>query len=482
MYDYDIIAIGGGAAGLVASKLAAGLGKKTALIEKNRLGGDCTWFGCVPSKALLRAAAIAHDARHVGDFGLAARDPIEINADNVMAHVRRVVEYDYQAILPEKLEKLGISVLFGSPHFIDNHKLQVDGKIITSEKFIICTGSRAFIPKIDGLETAAYLTNETIFNLERLPGSMLILGGGPIGIEMACAFSRLGVEITVVEKGERILPREEPEFSRRLAESLSREGVKFRMECLAAGFAAQNNRITACINDKAGKNSSVEADTVLVAVGRRPNIDNLSLENAGVEIEKNGLKVDKHLRTTAENIFAAGDVVPPYLFSHIAEYEAIIAGTNACLPIKRKVNYENVLWCTFTDPELAHAGFTEHEARQKWGDKIKIYSTEYSNIDRAKTDLTENGFAKFICDPKGRLAGIHILGHSASELMHEAQLIKSLGLPFRKISSVIHAYPSYSDIVRFAARKNYIDHLQNNLFIKMLHKLKPVKTNAQKHD
>ena len=220
----------------------------------------------------------------------------------------------------------------------------------------------------------------------------------------------------------------------------------------------------------------ISADTcsVLVAVGRRPNVDELALDKAGVEYDVKGIKVDMHLRTTAKNIYAAGDVVPPYLFTHIAEYEAIITATNASLRLPvRKTNYENVLWCTYTEPELAHAGLTEDQASQQYGDKIRIYRWEHKNVDRAKTDLEENGFSKFICDKKGKLLGIHILGHGAAELMHEAQLVKSMGLSFSQIASVIHAYPSYSDAVRQPAKRCYIESLENNFFLKLVKKLTP---------
>ncbi|MHC4646501.1 MAG: FAD-dependent oxidoreductase, partial [Planctomycetota bacterium] len=229
------------------------------------------------------------------------------------------------------------------------------------------------------------------------------------------------------------------------------------------------------IEDRQGRRR-LETESVLVAVGRKPNVNDLALENAAVQFDKTGIKVDKHLRTTAPNIYACGDLVAPYLFTHMAEYEAVIATTNACfgLPI-RKTNYENVLWCTYTDPELAHAGLTEDQARQKYGDKIRIYRWDHKDVDRAKTDLVANGLSKFICDKKGRLLGIHILGHAAAELMHEAQFAKSLGLPFSKIASVIHAYPSYSDAVRQPAKKCYIDLLQNNSLLKLLRKITPGK-------
>ncbi|MHC4501413.1 MAG: VTT domain-containing protein, partial [Planctomycetota bacterium] len=246
------------------------------------------------------------------------------------------------------------------------------------------------------------------------------------------------------------------------------EGVTILTNTRTTGIAKNKDIIVADIEDRQGTRR-IEAESVLVAIGRSPNLQGLALEKAGVEFDKEGIKVDRHLRTTAPNIYACGDVVPPYLFTHMAEYEAVIATTNACfgLPL-RKTNYENVLWCTYTDPELAHAGLTESQARQKYGEKIRVYRWEHKDVDRAKTDLATNGLSKFICDKKGRLLGIHILGHGAAELMHEAQLAKSLGVPFSKIASVIHAYPSYSDGVRQPAKRCYIDILQDNFFIKLL--------------
>jgi pyruvate/2-oxoglutarate dehydrogenase complex dihydrolipoamide dehydrogenase (E3) component len=475
MYDYDVVVIGAGSGGLVACKVANGLGKRTALIEKRKLGGDCTWFGCVPSKTLIKSANIAHDTTRLREFGLEPGGPVELNADKVMAHVRAIVQADADGHPPETFEAEGINVLFGAGRFLDAHNLRVGEKKISANKFIICTGSHPFVPPIPGLENTPYLTNERIFDLETLPRSMIVLGAGPIGIELSAALNRLGVKVTIVERSPGILQRDDPELVDRLLAILRAEGVKILTETTAAGFTRQGNRVIADIEDKAGPRQ-IEAESVLVSVGRRPNTGGLDLERAGVQVHAAGVKVDKHLRTTAKNIYACGDVVPPYLFTHVAEYEAIIAATNACLPLPvRRTNYDNMLWATYTDPELAHAGLTEEQAKQKYGDAIRIYRWEHRDVDRAKTDLASNGLSKFICDNKGKLLGIHILGHGAAELMHEAQVVKSLGLPFSKIASVIHAYPSYSDAVRQPAKRCYIDVLQNNFFIKMLKKIKPGK-------
>jgi pyruvate/2-oxoglutarate dehydrogenase complex dihydrolipoamide dehydrogenase (E3) component len=473
MFDYDIVVIGAGSAGLVACKLANGLGKRVALIEKRKIGGDCTWFGCIPSKTLIKSAYIAHQTTRLQEFGLESTRPIELNADKVMAHVRAVVQADAAGHPAESYEAEGINVFFGGPHFLDNNHITLNDRTISSKKFIICTGSHPFVPPIEGLKEIPYLTNETVFDLEALPKSMIVLGAGPIGIELSAALNRLGADVTVILRSGRILKKEDQELSERLTQILRAEGITILTGTKTVGFAQKQNKIIADTEDQQGKRQ-IEAESVLVAVGRSPNLEGLALEKAGVEYDEQGIRVDKHLRTTAKNIYACGDVVTPYLFTHIAEYEAIVAATNACfgLPI-RKTNYENVLWCTYTDPELAHAGLTEEQARQKYGDKIRIYRWEHKDVDRAKTDLAQNGLSKFICDKKGRLLGIHILGHGAAELMHEAQLAKSFSLPFSKIASVVHAYPSYSDAVRQPAKRCYIDSLQDNFFIKLGKKLAP---------
>lgn len=475
MFDYDVVIIGAGSAGLVACKVANGLGKRTALIEKRKLGGDCTWFGCVPSKTLIKSANIAHQMTRLREFGLEPSAPIELDADRVMAHVRAVVQADADGHPPSVLEAEGINVLFGSPKFLDNHSIDLGGKKISSKKFIICSGSHPFVPPINGLQDIPYLTNETIFDLEVLPKSMIVLGAGPIGIELSAALNRLGVKITIIQRSADILKKDDKELVDRLIETLKAEGLEILTGTQTTGLARQGDKIVADIEDEKGKRQ-IETESVLVSVGRRPNLDGLELEKAGVEFDSKGIKVNSHLKTSAKNIYACGDVVPPYLFTHIAEYEAIIATTNACfgLPIKT-ANYDNILWTTYTDPELAHAGLTEEQARERYGNGIRIYRWEHKDVDRAKTDLAQNGLSKFICDNKGKLLGIHILGHGAGELMHEAQLAKSLGLPFSKIASVIHAYPSYSDAVRQPAKRCYIDILQNNFFIKLIKKIVPKK-------
>lgn len=469
MFDYDIGVIGAGSAGLVACKVARGLGKKTVLIERRKIGGDCTWFGCIPSKALIKAANIARDAGRIEEFGLSSDGQITIDGSKVMEHVRAIVQADADEHSISSYQDEGIDIVCGAAKFIAPHSITVDDRTIRCKKIIICTGSHPFVPPIEGIKNIPYLTNETIFDLEKLPKSMIILGGGPIGSEMCSAITRLGVKVTVVEKAKHILVREESEMSLSLMKCLKDEGVNFLTKSKIIGVHQEHGKIFAKVLDISGRKSEIRAEALLVAVGRRPNLQELKLENAGVEFNTKGIKVNKRLQTSAKNIYAAGDVVPPYLFTHIAEYEAVIAATNACLPLPvKKTNYEDVLWCTYTSPELARVGLTEEQARQKYGNKIMVYRWQNRNVDRCKTDLATKGLSKIVCDNKGRILGAHILGARATEVLHEIQLARTAGIKFSKIASVIHAYPSYSDSIRQPAKKCYVEVLRNNLLVKTL--------------
>ncbi|MBF0557542.1 MAG: FAD-dependent oxidoreductase [Nitrospirae bacterium] len=467
-HDYDLVVIGGGAAGFVSSKLARGLGKKVALIEKSRLGGECTLSGCIPSKALIKAASIAWQTRHLKDYGLSAETDFRINTGNVMRHVRSVIEKVYNSHRPEIFEGLGIDVLFGSPRFVDNHTIEFNGKRISSRAFIIATGSSSFIPAIEGIETVPYLTNETLFDLEELPPSIICLGGGPIGIEIAAAMNRLGVKVHVLEMSESILSKEDRELVDILSERLKTEGLHLLTETKTLKLSRDAEQIVVTIEDKNGHRGGIKAGSVLIAAGRKANVEGLELEKAGVQYMRKGIITDSALRTTAHNIYACGDVAGPYQFSHMAEYGARIAAQNACLPFKKKVDYKDVIWCTFTDPELAHAGLTEEEARILYGEKIKAYKFEYKNMDRSRTDVIDAGLGKFIIDRKGKIIGAHILGDRAGEIMHEVQLAKSFGIPFYKLDSVIHIYPTFSDVVKQSSKLAYIDRLRNSRILKFV--------------
>jgi pyruvate/2-oxoglutarate dehydrogenase complex dihydrolipoamide dehydrogenase (E3) component len=466
-YDFDLIVIGGGAAGLVASKFAAGVGKKVAIIERSRLGGECTLYGCVPSKTLIRTAKVFNQINHANEVGLDTGRPLPVPGEAVLARVRRVVERVYEGHRPEVLEKLGIHLVFGGPRFRDNHRIEVDGRLLSAASFIVCTGSSPLVPPISGIETIPYLTNQTLFDIERLPRSIIVLGGGPIGIEMAQAFNYLGVKVTVLEAADRILTKEDKELSDLLAGRLAAEGLALHTRTRVVGFIRRDDAIELTMEDATGRQDSISGDAVLAAVGRKANVDSLDLEAAGVEYSSKGIKTDKRLRTTAKNIYAAGDVTGPYPFSHMADYQARIAAQNALFPLRRSADYRHYIWCTFTDPEFAHAGLTEDEARRRHGNNVRVYRWRYGDIDRAKTEADEFGMAKFICDRSYRLIGAHILGSRAGELIHEAQIIKTLGVPFCKLDSIIHVYPTFSDVVKQPSKVSHIDKLRNSLLARI---------------
>jgi len=465
--DYDLIVIGGGAAGFVASKLARGFGKTVAMIEKERIGGTCTNTGCIPSKALIRAARAAYELRRLNEFGLSVEGQLTANTEQVMDRVRSVVAAVYQGHEPQKFTALGIDLIFGSPRFLDPNRIIVNDGILSSRRFIIATGSRASIPAVEGLRSAPFLTNENLFALDKLPGSLIVLGGGAIGIEMAAAFNRLGVRTTVIETLDRILLPEDRELTDLLSAHLAAEGLSILTRTRILRVASSDNGVRVII-ENGGVQRELSAERLLVAAGRAPNTEGFDLERAGVSFDNRGIKTDRYMRTTSRPIYACGDVVGPYRFSHMAEYQAVLACANAFLPVRRKADYRHVVWSTFTDPELAHAGMTEEEARDRLGGSISVYRYDYRNLDRAKTDRQNLGLAKYICDGKGRLVGAHILGSHATEVLHEAQLAKALGIPFRRIQQVIHAYPSYSDVLRQASKANYVDRLLRNPLLKLL--------------
>jgi pyruvate/2-oxoglutarate dehydrogenase complex dihydrolipoamide dehydrogenase (E3) component len=465
-YDYDMIAIGAGAGGFVSSKVAAGFGKNVAMIEKKKLGGECTNAGCVPSKALLKAAAVAHQARHLRDYGLEVPGGLSVSGKHAMAYARAAIQKVFDSHPASAFEKSGIDVLFGSPRFVDPHTVELNGRRITSKTFMLCTGTSARVPAIEGLDTVPFYTNENLFSIEELPASLLVLGTGPVGIEMAQAFQRLGCPVTVVARYDAILRQEDRELGRMLEERLRDEGIRFVHGARAVRTAPGGGGIVLTV-ERGGSREDLSADAVLIAVGRRPNTDGLDLEKAGVQYGPEGVVVDAYLRTTAPNIYACGDVVGSYQFSHVTEYQAVTATRNAFLPFRKKVHYGTVAWCTFTDPELAHAGMTEEEARDRHGSGVTVLWYGYGSIDRARTDNTEFGMAKFIVDRRGMLLGAHILGARAGELIHEAQLLRHLRRPFTDIASMIHIYPTYSDVVRQPAKYYYVERLRNNPFVKL---------------
>ncbi len=457
-YDYDVIVIGGGAAGLTASGLSATLGAKALMIEGELLGGDCTWYGCVPSKTLLKAAKVAEHIRHADRYGLQAND-LTFDFRAMMRHVRRIREDVYEdADRPEIYEKLGIAVRFGHARFVDDHTVEVEGEEsfrASGRYIVIATGAKAFVPPITGLDSVPYLTNESLFELEEQPGRLAIVGGGPIGTEMAQAFARLGTEVTVIDMLDRILSKDDPEASALMKRKLEDEGVAFVLGASVNEVSKSGNAISVSVT-KDGAARVVEADALLMATGRRANTASLGLDRIGVETFKGSVKVSDRCRTSRSHIYAVGDVTGMYQFTHMSEHMSKIAVTNALLKFPMKIDRRHVPWVTYTDPEVAHVGAMESELRER-GVNFKTYRFPYAKIDRAVTESETDGFIKVYAKPSsGKILGVDIIGTNAGELISEYAVAMKNSITLRKLSDTIHPYPTFGLGARRAADQWYV--------------------------
>ena len=435
---YDLAVIGGGSAGLTAAGFAAQLGRKVAIIERNRIGGDCTWTGCVPSKVLLRVARTAHETRQAHRFGITSAEP-EVDLSSVMAHVRSVIEQIYQAESPEALQTRGIDTCLAPVKFTDSHTLSAGDTTIKAKRILIATGARPFIPPIPGLDGVEYLTYETVWELEKLPRRLLVVGGGPIGCELAQAFQRLGSHVALVEAAERILLHDEPEAADLLAQVLTGEGIDFRLGAPVESVwqDATGIHLTAGGQEVAG-------DSLLLAVGRRPNVNDMDLERAGVSYNSGGIAVNAHLRTSQRHIYAAGDCTGGFQFTHYAGWQGFMAARNALLPGNARAVLDLAPWATFTDPEIAHAGLTEAQARQRYGNRIEVATWPMDKVDRAITEGDEIGAIKVVCRPNGKLLGATMVNARAGEMIHQWILAIDQGLKLGDLADSLHIYPTYS--------------------------------------
>ncbi len=441
---YDLIIVGMGSGGMVGAEFAATIGLRVAVIERGRVGGDCLWTGCVPSKALLASAKAAHTMKVADKYGLPSVDPVEIDTSLVWKRIRSI-QQDLAASDddPERFRAMGIEIIAGQARIAGPNTVELVGQDRTLEaRFILlCTGSRPLAPAIDGLKEAGFLTSESVFEIERAPKSMVMIGGGPIAIEMAQAFTRLGIRTTVLQKGPGILPRDEPDLVATLTAMLRAEGVDLRLNVETERVAmAEGRKIV--FGAEAGVPARWDAEELLVAVGRRPNVEGLGLEEVGVKVGRQGIEVDERMRTSVPSIYAAGDVAGRFLFTHSAAYEAVRAVRDAFYPGKGKVT-DFVPWCTFTDPELAHAGLTVAEAEKKHGDDVEVYRMELSHSDRARADGASEGCIVVIT-AKSKLVGAQILAPSAGEMIHELALAINQGLKLAEVASLIHVYPTLS--------------------------------------
>lgn len=459
-FEFDSIVIGGGAAGLTASGIAANLGSKTMMIEAHRLGGDCTWSGCVPSKTLLKAGKIAHQIRNAGTFGLIDSPP-EINFSKVIEHVHTIRDEVYmEADDPEIYEDMGIEVVFGTARFKEPHTVEItsesgEKRIVTSRYFFIATGARASIPPVSGLEDVEYLTNESLFEIDELPEELLILGGGPIGTEMSQAFSNLGSKVTIIDMADRILLNDDAELVEILMAELAEQGISFELNASVKEVRKTGETIEVVIG-QGGTEKTLSGTDLLVATGRKANTDSLDLEAAGVFTYSKGIKVNDACQTNVSHIYAMGDVTGRYQFTHMSDHMAKIAVTGALLKIPSRIDRKNVPWVTYTSPELAHVGKTEAEL-EKAGTGFEIYRLPYSKIDRALMENKTTGMIKVYANKlTGKIYGASVLGAHAGELISEYALAMKNGISLRGIADTIHPYPSWGLGARRAADQWYI--------------------------
>lgn len=449
--EYDLVIVGGGSGGLVVASAAAQLKAKVALVERDRLGGDCLWYGCVPSKSLIQASRVAYEIKQASRYGIYCDSP-QIDFAKAADSVRGVIAAIQPNDSPERFASLGVEVIFGSGKFTDRQTFEVNGRRLKARAFVIATGSKPAIPAIPGLQEAGYLTNEQVFSLQQRPTSVSVIGGGPIGCELGQAFSRLGSQVTIIASSDRLLPKEDPEAAQVVQNQFESEGIRVLTTARAERVELSDSKKYVWA---AGQKIAV--DEILVAAGRQPNVESLNLEAAGVEMHqksesgKRGIRVNAKLQTTNPRIYACGDVIGGYQFTHVASYEASVVLKNALFFPLSKANYRVIPWATFTDPELARVGLTEQQARQRYGDDIYVLKQDFADVDRAQTEAATQGFAKIITRPNGEILGAHLVGKSAGELIHEVVLAMSNRLGVSALSAIVHIYPTLSEINSKAA-------------------------------
>jgi pyruvate/2-oxoglutarate dehydrogenase complex dihydrolipoamide dehydrogenase (E3) component len=443
---YDLVVIGGGTAALVAAHGAAGVGARVALVEERRVGGDCLWTGCVPSKRLLAAAAAAHTMRTADRHGLPRVEPI-VDLAAVMAQVRAAQATIEPHDSPAGLRAAGVDVVEGHGRFTSPGRIDVGGRTLTYRYALIATGSRPAVPGIDGLAGAGPLTSDNVWDLDRLPPRLVVLGGGPIGCELGQAFARLGSRVTIIEAQPTLLPLEMGHVGAALSGRLAAEGVDVRVATIARAVETDSSTGTRqLVVEHHGALDRVTFDEILVAVGRLPATAELGLDTVGVHLDQRGyVTVDAKLRTTADRIYAAGDITGTMPFTHVAAYQARIVVTNALFHLHRRADYDNIPSVTFTSPEVARVGLDARAARERWAGRTVVQRFDYAMLDRAIANGDAFGFAELIGDPKGHLVGATVVGDTAGESIAELTAWIATGAKIATISHTVHAYPTFAE-------------------------------------
>ncbi len=448
---YNVVVIGAGTAGLVTAAGTAALGGRVALIERNLMGGDCLNFGCVPSKALISSARLIQQIRESEKWGLDRQVPrfvFERVFERMRVRRAKIAPNDSQ----ERFESLGVDVFRGEARFVSSHEIEVNDQKLRAKNFVIATGSRAVIPKIEGIDKVPYFTNETIFDeLKQKPERMIVLGGGPIGCELGQVLARLGTKVTILQRGSQLLPREDSDVAEVLQRQLEREDVRIEFGAEAKSAARQGNSMRLDCLHKDGSGFQLNVEALLVAAGRMPNIDKLNLGAAGVRFNKRGVIVNEYLQTSQPHIYAAGDIAGSFQFTHLADAHARVVVRNILMPLqllRQKTETAVLPWVTYTDPEIAHVGFGEREA-QKSNIAYDLFVVPLEEVDRAVVESEEIGFAKVLtAKDSDKILGVTIVGARAGDLIHEFVLAMKAGIGLGTIASTIHAYPTFAELAR----------------------------------
>lgn len=437
---WDLLVLGGGTAGIVAAKTAARLGSRVLLVESHRTGGDCLWTGCVPSKALLAAAHVAAAARDGARFGVHV-DGVRVDFAETMAHVRRAIAEIAPVDSPASIEEVGVTVRTGRARLVGPGMAEVDGERVSFTQAVLATGAEPAVPPIPGLDQVAALTSDTIWDLDRRPGTLAVLGGGSIGCELGQAMARLGSRVTVVEGAARILPREDAVAAATVDEALRADGVDIRADrTVVAVEPSESDSSSGTLRLDDG--SGVEFERLLVAVGRKPRTRDLGLDTVGVEVDDHGfVVVDQHLRTTNQRIWAAGDLTGHPQFTHVASVHGSLAGSNAVLGVRRSVDRTGVPRVTYTHPEVAAVGIDTGRER----DGVRILTLTHDHVDRAVVEGATGGVTKLAVDGKGRILGATVVGPRAGETLGELAVAVKQGLRTRDLAGITHAYPTWND-------------------------------------
>jgi len=455
---YDLCVIGAGSGGLSVAAAGALLGVKVVLLEKGLMGGDCLNYGCVPSKAIIAAAKQAQTLRGGEPFGVKAVDPT-VNFKKVHDHIHAVIGTIAPHDSVERFEGMGVDVITKPGKFLDAHTVQAGRRKIKARYFVVATGSHAGVPPIPGLDKVPYLTNENIFELKTQPKHLIIIGGGPIGTEMAQSHNRLGSKVSLLDLNEP-LSNDDPELTKIVVERVKEEGVNVYSSAKTLNISKKGTQITVEIEHD-GKKKKITGSHLLVAAGRVPNVNGLNLEAAGIEYDRRGIKVDKKLKTTNKRVYAIGDVAGGLQFTHMANYHAGLIIKNALFKMPVKENTDIVPWVTYTDPELAHVGLNEKMARERHGDAINVLRWPYAENDRAQAERKTTGLVKVITDKKGKILGASIVGHMAGELIMPWVLAITSKLKIKDMTSLIVPYPTFGEINKRAAQSYYSSSLSN---------------------